>query len=74
MHEDVVEHVNAAGNHHVIASGDEFHDCKMDGAHGACTGSVNNTVRASKIQTIADSSGHNVSQKPRERVFLPGYI
>ncbi len=46
----------------------------MNGTHGTGAGRIHHTVRTAEIQTIGNSAGHNIPQKPGKRVFLPGYI
>ncbi len=71
MHEDIVECVHASGNNHLGASGNKLHESKVDRTHGTGACRVHNTVCASEIKTVADSSGHHIPQEARERVLLP---
>ena len=74
VHENVVECVDTAGNHHVGLAGFQFEESQVRGRERAGAGRVHHTVGTVEVQAVGDTSGDHVAQKTGERVFLPRYV
>ena len=70
-HEDVVERVDATGQHHVGSAARQLQHGQMDGAQRARARRVDHAVRASEIQPVRNAAGHHVAEEPRKRILLP---
>ena len=74
VHEDVVEHVGAAGDGHPAAAGPQFQQGEVEGRQGAGAGGVHGAVGAAEVEAVADAAGHHVAQQAGKGAFLPGDI
>ena len=74
VHENVVDGVYAAGDHHFAFTGIEFQKGQVDGAHAAGAGGVHHAVGTAQVQAVADSAGHDIAKQTGKGVFLPGNV
>ena len=74
IHEDVIERVDTAGDHHVRLARGQLHAGKVEGAERAGAGGIHDAVGPSQIILLADPAGDHVAEKPGKGVFLPGNI
>ncbi len=74
IHEDIVEHIDAAGDHHVGVPGVQLHRGHVEGAERASARGIDDAVRAAEIQAVCDAAGRDVPEQAGERVLLPRNI
>ena len=71
VHEDVVEGVDAAGDHDVRLARGELHGGQVQRAQRTCASGVHHAVGAAQVVLLADPAGHHVPQKAGKGVLLP---
>ena len=74
VHEDVVEGVDAAGDHEVRLPELQLVEPHRQRRHGARAGRVGDGVGATQIEAVRDAPGHHVSEQARERRLLPRHV
>ena len=74
VHEDIVEGIHAARDHHPGLARVKLHQGQMDGAHRAGAGRIHHAVGAAEIEAVADPAGDHIPQEAGEGIFLPGHV
>ena len=70
-HQDVVQRVDTACEHHVGIARAKFVHRNLQGRKARGTGRVGHVVAAAQIEAIGDPSGDDIAEKAREGAFLP---
>ena len=71
VHEDVVERVDATGEHPVGSAGAQLHAGQVQRREGAGAGRVGDRVGAAEVEAVADPTGDDVAEQAGEAALLP---
>ena len=74
VHEDVVERVDSAGQHHVRSIGLQLEARKVHCTQRTCASGIDDAVASAKVKPIRDASRCNVAKQTGEGVLLPGHV
>ena len=73
-HEDVVQRVDAAGDHQVRVAHVQLVDRHAQRGERGGAGCIGDAVGAAQVQAVGDAASHDVSKETREAAFLPGHV
>ena len=74
VHEDVVEGIHAAGDHHVRQAGRQFQRSQMNCRQRARTSGIDHTVGAAQVKAIGNAPCRHIAEQAWKRVLLPADI
>ena len=74
VHENIVEGINAAGNHHVRQAGGKFQACEVNCRERTGAGRVDHAVGAADIKPVRNPARRHISKQSGKRVLLPANI
>ncbi len=74
VHKRRIVGIDAAGEHHIGASFDQFAQRHFDSGKRSRAGRIYYGVNAAEVETVGNSARNNVAQKTRKRVFIPPHV
>ena len=74
VHENVIETVHSAADHHFSPAAPDFHQGHVHGSHGTGARGIHSAVGSAQIQAVCDSARNDIAQQTGKGIFLPGNI